>query len=260
MPLTARALVELAGGLRAATALLSRLPVGRAPISAAARRWAAAWFPLVGAGLGAAGAGVLMLARPTGPFLAATLAVAALLLLTGAFHEDGLADTADALGGASDRDRLFAILKDSRIGTYGAAALCMSLLVRVGALARLEDGAPAALVLAQSLSRIPPVWLMASLPHVTPVARSTDVTRPHPLAVSLASVVAVLGVGLALARGWIGPGLALAIALLLGGVFVLAAWRFAARAGGITGDFLGATQQVAEVALLLACVAGSGGD
>src|SRR5687768_15775709 len=129
-PPTGWALV--ASGLRAACMLLTRLPVGRSPIPAEARRWGAAFFPLVGLGLGLLGAALLMALEPRlGTRLAAAIAIAALLLVTGALHEDGLADTADALGGAQDRDRLFAILKDSRLGTYGVLALCLSMFVRI---------------------------------------------------------------------------------------------------------------------------------
>jgi len=114
-------------GLPAAFGFLTRLPVGGFPFSPDELRWSSAHFPLVGAVLGAALAAVMMLSARAGTVVAATLAVSAGMLLTGAFHEDGLADTADALGGATDRDKLFVILRDSRIGSFGAAALCMAL-------------------------------------------------------------------------------------------------------------------------------------
>src|SRR5438045_786510 len=109
-------------GLRAAIVFLTRVPAGGFPYREPEWRWAPAWFPLVGAGVGAVAGGVAWLAAGAGSLVAGALAVIASLLVTGAFHEDGLADTADALGGAYDREKLFAILKDSRIGSFGGAA------------------------------------------------------------------------------------------------------------------------------------------
>jgi adenosylcobinamide-GDP ribazoletransferase len=102
--------------------------------------------------------------------VASVATVAALALVTGAFHEDGLADTADALGGAFDREKLFAILKDSRIGSFGATALILVLLLRIAALAKLGPMAAGGLLLGQTLSRTTPVWMMAALPYATPAA------------------------------------------------------------------------------------------
>lgn len=245
------------GGLRASFMLMTRLPVGTAPLSIAARRWAAAWFPLVGAVVGAAGAAVFAgVHARLGGFLAATLALSMTAALTGALHEDGLADTADALGGARDRERLFAILKDSRIGTYGALTLMLGLLLRIGALDRLADDAPSALLLASVLPRFGLVWLMATLPYVTPsaVSRSADVARAGrgALMVAHALTAALLAAGIGMGALSLRTVVAalVAVALCLG----LAGWRFRARAGGITGDFLGAAEQVGEVAVLLTCL------
>jgi adenosylcobinamide-GDP ribazoletransferase len=234
-------------------ALLTRVPVGAAPLSAHDLRRAPACFPLVGLGLGAGAALAFRALAPAGPFVAGAVAVGLLLLLTGALHEDGLADTADALGGAppGDRARLFAILKDSRIGSFGAAALGLSLLLRVLALGALGDRAPAALVFVAAASRAFPVWLMAALPYVTPVetARSGDAVRAGWTQATVATACALL-----FALGWGVPhlGPAALLALWAAGVATaLLGWRFWVRAGGITGDFLGATQQVAEVVLLV---------
>ncbi|HWL86801.1 MAG TPA: adenosylcobinamide-GDP ribazoletransferase, partial [Polyangiaceae bacterium] len=133
-------------GVRAAVTVLTRLPVGGFPYSDAEWRWSAAYFPLVGGALGVVLGGVWLLSVRAGFVVAAVIAVAASLLLTGAMHEDGLADTADALGGAADRERVLAILKDSRIGAFGSAALTVALLLRVALLARLGASAPIALV------------------------------------------------------------------------------------------------------------------
>jgi adenosylcobinamide-GDP ribazoletransferase len=243
----------LVRAVRAAVVFLTRVPLGGFPYREAEWRWAPAWFPLVGAAVGAVAAVVSWLARGAGPFAAAALAVSAAMLVTGAFHEDGLADTADALGGAYDREKLFVILKDSRIGSFGAAALVMSLVLRVALLAQLGPAAPLALVLSGALSRVPPVWLMAALPYVTSpeAARSRPVARGGPAqalwATGVAAAIAAGSHAFTLSGALAAAGVALGSALVCG-------WRFQVRAGGITGDFLGATQQVAECALLLALV------
>jgi adenosylcobinamide-GDP ribazoletransferase len=249
-------------GARAAFVFLTRVPLGGFPYAEADWRWASGWFPLVGLALGAAEAVVFVATRRAGPWAAAALAVVAGLLLTGAFHEDGLADTADALGGAYDRENLFRILKDSRVGSFGAAALAMALLLRVALLARLDGGAPAALAAAQCLSRAPPVWLMAALPYVTAdeAARSRLLARAGAPQAALAAALAALAAAAlwraGALRGAELPALALAAAVTP----VVCGRRFVARAGGITGDFLGATQQVGECALLLALALARGGD
>jgi adenosylcobinamide-GDP ribazoletransferase len=237
-------------GLRAAMVFLTRVPVGGFPYRDAEWRWAAAWFPLVGGAVGAVAGGVAWLAAGAGAFVAGALAVIASLLVTGAFHEDGLADTADALGGSYDRDRLFAILKDSRIGSFGGAALVMSLVLRVALLARLGADAPVALVLVGAVSRVPPVWLMVALPYVSVDSRSRPVTRGGAPQAALATALAagVLGA----AHAVLSPVAVLAMVAVSLGTAMLCGWRFHVRAGGITGDFLGATQQVCEAALLLA--------
>jgi adenosylcobinamide-GDP ribazoletransferase len=248
-------------GLPAAFGFLTRLPVGGFPYSPDELRWSSAYFPLVGAVLGAALAAVMMLSARAGTVVAATLAVSAGMLLTGAFHEDGLADTADALGGATDRDKLFVILRDSRIGSFGAAALCMALLLRVALLSALSGAAPLALVLTQSLARLPPVWMMALLPSVSPEgARSSAIAGAGGSQVAVASGWVALLFGSAFAANLIE-------ARLLAGLLVVAALtaaacavRFLRRAGGLTGDFLGATEQVLECALLLTLALWRGGD
>jgi len=239
-------------GLRAAVVFLTRVPAGGFPYRDAEWRWAPAWFPVVGAGVGAVAGGVAWLSAGAGPLVAGALAVIASLLVTGAFHEDGLADTADALGGAYDRDRVFAILKDSRIGSFGGAALVMSLVLRVALLDRLGPAAPLALVMVGAASRVPAVWLMAALPYVSVDSRSRPVTRGGPVQAVVATVLAagVLGA----AHSGLSPMAVLAVVAVSLAAAMLCGWRFHVRAGGITGDFLGATQQVGEAGLLLALV------
>jgi adenosylcobinamide-GDP ribazoletransferase len=240
-------------GARAAFVFLTRIPVGGFPYTEDDFRWAAAYFPLVGAVIGALTGLVVHALWFAGARPAAIVGLAVSMLLTGAFHEDGLADTADALGGAYDRDKLFVILKDSRIGAFGAAALVVALLLRVALLARLGADAPVALVLAECLSRTPPVWLMGALPYVTPDgARSRPVARAAAPQVAVATLWPLALAAALVATGW----LALPHAALVGAVALASAlvcgWRFHVRAGGLTGDFLGATQQVALCAVLLA--------
>jgi adenosylcobinamide-GDP ribazoletransferase len=247
------------GGLRAAIMLLTRIPAGGV-VSAAGRQWAAGWIPLVGAVLGGIGALLLAVLQPRlGGHLGAAVTIGLLLLLTGAIHEDGLADTADALGGGRDRERVIAILKDSRIGTYGALALVLCLLVRIDSLAQLQARAPAAYLLAAVLSRASMVWLMAALPYVTPanVARSADLVMLRPGAVALASVTALGTVAVVYALGWLStPALATAVATCAA-ITLLSGWRFYARLGGVTGDFLGAAEQLGEVGILMAVLLAS---
>ena len=154
-------------GARAAVVFLTRLPVGGFPYTEAEWRWSSAWLPAVGALVGAASAGVWLLLEPAGAAVAAAFAVTASVLLTGGFHEDGLADTADALGGGADPETVLRILKDPRVGSFGALALVVSVLLRVALLASLARAAPVALVVAHTLARVGPVWLMVTLAYVT---------------------------------------------------------------------------------------------
>jgi len=247
---------------RAATTFLTRIPVGGFPFSEDERRWSPAYFPAVGAALGAAQALVFVVAAPLGPRPAAILAVGAGLLLTGAFHEDGLADTADALGAATHApERLLEVLKDSRIGTFGAAALITSLGLRFALLAELGPHAALGLVLAQGLSRVPPVWQIATLPYVTEPgrARSQGVVQAGTPQAWLATGFGALLLIVAASRPWLSIGSLLALAVALVAVGLGTASRYRARAGGITGDFLGATQQVGELVVLVVLVAARAG-
>lgn len=215
-------------------------------------------FPLVGALVGAVGAAVLAGAAQLWPaWVAAVLALAATVALTGGFHEDGLADTFDALGGVVPRDRALAIMKDSRIGSYGALALVLSLLLRATLLAVLATrpvlGIVAALLASHAFARAAAVGVMVSLPY----GGDAEHAKAKPLALAVAPR------NLCLALGWCSL---LALALVALGVQVprlLAAAAAAAiaallmrqwlqrRLGGYTGDGLGATEQLVEIAVLL---------
>ncbi len=243
-------------GARAAFVFLTRVPVGGFPYTAEEWRWASGWFPLVGMVLGVVCAAVWVLASPLGPWVAAMAALVVSILLTGAFHEDGLADTADALGGAAhDREKIFVILKDSRVGAFGALALVISIAFRLVLLAGLGAAAPAALVLAHCLARVGPVWLMAALPYVSGAdAKNRQVARARAAQAAMATAV---GVGVCALTGGAPVGAAgvLAATGAMTAATVLCGWRFRARAGGVTGDFLGAAEQVNEILILMALLA-----
>ncbi|MDP9035380.1 MAG: adenosylcobinamide-GDP ribazoletransferase, partial [Myxococcota bacterium] len=167
-------------GARAAFVFFTRVPVGGFPYRPEEWRWAAAHAPLVGLVLGSAlGALDCLLLRPLGGLPSAAIVLAVSLLLTGAFHEDGLADTSDALGGGYDAAKVLAILKDSRIGAFGGAALSVSIVTRAALLAQLGGGAAWALPIVGCAARVGPVWLMACLPYATAPeqAKSRDLTR-----------------------------------------------------------------------------------
>jgi len=190
-----------------------------------------------------------------GPWLAAILSVAAMTLTTGAFHEDGLADTADSFGG-STREKRLEIMRDSRIGSFGACALFLSLALRIGALAALAsriDGGAAmgAVLVVASLSRTAGLMPLVFLPPARRDGVSQSIGQPAPetfwLAAGIAGGIAVI-LGALAGLPPFGIALMLALSALSGVAFI----RFAARhLGGQTGDIAGAAQQVAEIAALI---------
>lgn len=238
-------------GMRAAFVFASRVPLGGFPYRTPDWHWAAAHLPLVGIFVGASAAAVFELARvlELGRLLSATLAVGASVWLTGAFHEDGLADSADGLGGAHGGKRALEIMKDSRIGTYGAAALCLSLLTRVAASSELGPDGWFAFVYVHCLARIGPVWLLATQPRVGEEAgsksRSLFSTRRVHVSVAVGWGLCCTTLGASL--GWLPSPAALLTPLALLSVALAAARYLRAAVGGINGDLLGATEQVGEI-------------
>ena len=238
-------------GVAAALVFGTRIPVRGVTLDATDFEGALAYFPLVGFGIGglvaAASAGLGGLSPLTRGFLC----VAMSMLLTGALHEDGLADTADALGGAQTRSDVLRILKDSQIGTYGAAALVVSIALRATLIADLGIHSAVGLGLAHGLARCPPVVLAWSLPYVTRdgVSKSRDVARPSLEHVGIA--IFLCAVALAIARR-VGAPLGCVGALVVGLVTVVLGCRatFRATLGGVTGDLLGASEQISEVLVL----------
>lgn len=242
------------GDLPAALGLLTRLPVPVDGARAAARGARAAWaWPLAGVAVAAlavaAGGAALGLGLP--PVLAAAVVVAVQVAITGAMHEDGLADSADGLWGGWDRDRRLAIMKDSHSGTYGVIALVLSLIARWAAVAALmaAPGWGWAIVAVAATSRAGMAVLSGALPVARPGGLSGRVGRPP-----AATVRAAVGIGFVVALVATG-GSALAIAVWT--ALVLAGWAAIARAkiGGQTGDILGAGQQLAEITGLCVLVA-----
>ncbi|WP_439155080.1 adenosylcobinamide-GDP ribazoletransferase [Yoonia sp.] len=240
--------------LPAALGLLTRLPVLLQPDRAMARGAAAAWaYPVAGIVIGVVVAAsislLLSLGLPGG--IVAALALTVSIVLTGAMHEDGLADTADGLWGGWDRARRLAIMKDSHIGTYGVLALGLTLLLRWLALTALVATGSywAALIGAAALSRGGMVVLMGMMPNARDGGLSHHVGRPAAPTVWLAVVLAGL-------TGLICLGFS---AILLAGLAVIACGLIArAKIGGQTGDILGATQQISEICVLLYVVAALG--
>lgn len=201
--------------------------------------------------------------QPYAALVCAALSTAATVVLTGGFHEDGLADVADGLGGSADRGRALDIMKDSRIGAFGAMALCLALASKLALLAMLGHRglavALAALAGAHVVSRFWPLLLVRTLPHVGNEA--TSKSKPLADRITLGALLAAgcwAAPALVLAAWLLGPAPALA-ALGASGVaaWVLRAW-FARRLQGFTGDCLGAVQQVAEIAFYLGCAAAAG--
>ena len=227
--------------------LLTRIPMPAHQHSGAGSAWS---WPLIGAtlGLGAAALAELGLWLGLAPAPLAALLLIVLALGTGALHEDGLSDTADGLLGGRDRARRLEIMKDSRIGSYGALALILICLLQWSALSALlprQDSARA-LIVACALSRLPMVWLMALMPNARPSGISASSGRPSPLSACAATAVALLlGVGL------LGPAV-LAVLLAMALPSLLLVWAAQRLIGGQTGDILGASQQLGFAAALLA--------
>ncbi|MBS7541281.1 adenosylcobinamide-GDP ribazoletransferase [Ancylobacter lacus] len=254
---------ELLCALPPALRFLSRLPVPVMPFETKLDihlppdldRLAPA-LPLAGALIGALGAAVLVAALLAGlpPLVAATMGVAALVIATGAFHEDGLADFADGMGGMTAERRL-AIMKDSRVGSFGVLALVISILLRVAALDGLAADAPvlaaAGLIAASGAARLAGVHVL----HALPPARADGMASTAG-AVGRAAMLRAGAVALILCAALVLPGLgllALLAALAAGGLATLLVERSArARLGGQTGDVAGAATQAAEIAFLLA--------
>jgi adenosylcobinamide-GDP ribazoletransferase len=247
---------RLAGDLTVALSFYTRLPSPHGRTDAGEGLARASWAaPVAGAVVGAIGALGYALAHAAGlgPLPAAGLALVATLVVTGALHEDGLADTADAFGaGASPENRL-AIMRDSRIGTFGACALILSIGLRWAALASLAGPtrAAAALIAAHAAARAMPPLLMLLIAPARPDGLSASAGLPPADSAAAAALLglAALVLGLGLANGLIAAAL-LAVCLLA------MRWLALDKVGGQTGDVLGALEQVCEIVVLLVAARG----
>lgn len=229
-----------------ALALLTRIPVRAGFERSAQSAWA---FPLAGLAVGLVAGAVATIAGwfGLGAGLIAGFALAALVITTGAMHEDGLADCADGFWGGFDRARRLEIMRDSRIGAYGVLALILALLLRFTALSSLahEDVIVTGMIAAAMLSRAAMPYLMALLPHARQDGLSVTTGRPPRDAASLGAVIAFL-------LSWIVVGFVptiLASSAIVATTYAVA--RIAkTKIGGQTGDVLGATQLLGEIVAL----------
>jgi adenosylcobinamide-GDP ribazoletransferase len=234
----------------------SRLPIPPAEHTTQFRLAATAW-PLSGLVVALAPAGVLLLASLAGvpAIISATLSVALLIVLTGGLHEDGLADVADGFGGGGDKAKKLAIMRDSRLGTYGAVALVMTLIVRIfGLAAILSVSLPAAFAAVLAVAVASRSLALAHWHALLPAREdglAVRAGRPDWLALLIGMSTGVLALVLLLPFAGGPVFFAAAIASLgIVGFTHLARWQI----GGHTGDTIGASQQIGE-ALLLAGLA-----
>ncbi|HKF00200.1 MAG TPA: adenosylcobinamide-GDP ribazoletransferase [Actinomycetes bacterium] len=225
---------------------LTRLPLPEVPMHAGDLRRASPLFPLVGLVVAGFGTGVrAALGPPLGPVTAGLAAVAAMIAVTGALHEDGLADTADGLWGGFDRERRLAVMRDSRAGTYGVLALLAVVGLRAALLAPLDlAGFARAAACGHVLGRAATVALARLLPPAAP-GRGAELTGPLGGGRGAVTALSALLVAVA-ATGWWAAAVLAAAALVLGGC----AGLFRRRLGGITGDTLGAAEQLVELAAI----------
>ncbi len=215
-------------------------------------------FPLAGILIGLIPAAIflILLGLRADSLMAALVALAVQILITGALHEDGLSDTADGIGGGRDREHALTIMKDSRIGSYGAIALVFSIALRAAALAAIAREVPPlaaafAIFAAACLSRAALVWHWHRLPPAKPDGIAASSGQPGESAMHVALVTACLFSALFV---WPMFGLLpLVCSLLATGIAVLAFTLYIRRKlAGHTGDTLGAAQQISEIAALCA--------
>ncbi|MET4219246.1 adenosylcobinamide-GDP ribazoletransferase [Bradyrhizobium sp. LB7.2] len=247
----AELLRDIIADLRIAASFVTILPVASSKPAGDGAIARATWaLPVAGLAVGLTGAMVYAIASRFGltPHLAALLALAATALITGALHEDGLADTADGLGGGRTRERKLEIMRDSRIGTYGVCALILSFGLRWSALAAIAN--PWAVMLAMCAAHIAaragvPAF-MSQVAPARPDGLSASAGSPPGRSVAIAIAVGTLALALTL-----GPGKALVSLILLSLAGLMLARLAIRQIGGQTGDILGAFEQSGEILILL---------
>jgi adenosylcobinamide-GDP ribazoletransferase len=226
---------------------MTRIPISGLPYRSGALAGAAKFFPVVGLAIGLMAAAIhhLLAAHLERQLLAMVLLVF-LILITGGLHEDGLADSADAFGGGRSKEQILSIMRDSRIGSYGAIAVTVSLLARFILLSNIASvRLPGVLIAASVLCR----WTSLPLGFLLPYAQKDNGLGGHVAgrlrlsSVAWATLFAVGGVAAGLGRDSLGPWLT---TILLTAVSAL---YFKMRIGGITGDCFGAANQITEIAI-----------
>ena len=254
---------SIVDALRASLSFYSRLPVGASQDGYAMPDFAGALWatPVAGAIIGAIGGGLALAARSMhlSPLVAACVAIAGIVVATGALHEDGLADMADGFGASATRERKLAVMRDSRLGAYGVIALVLTLLVRVGALAVVIDRgvflAALALVSVGALSRVAGLTPMLTLPPARDDGLGASAAAPSGPAVRRAALIACC-LGFLPVLGGVSFAQALLMQLAAFGAAAGVAQLARRQIGGYTGDVLGGAQQAAEAAALIALSAG----
>ena len=239
--------LSLVADLQVAASLLTRIPVGTCSDPRDLSRSAWAW-PMIGLAVGtmAGLVGGSTLALTGSANMAAFVALIVLVVLTGALHEDGLADSVDGLVGGKDRHACLRIMKDSQIGAFGTTALVMALLGRWIGITMIDS--PGSMILSLAVIGAVSRTVMVAVAHLVPLARpdglSATVGTPS-RAVTVAAILIALAASLAL-------GVAGVAALIAAIVVTVPICQFAkSRIGGQTGDIIGATQQCSEMAALL---------
>ena len=243
--------------IRLACQMLTRFPAARGVDYAPALDAAAVrYYPCVGILVGLAGGAAFATAHgPLGPPLAAVLAIVASVLLTGAMHEDGLADTADGIGGGHSAEHALEIMRDSRIGVYGVLALILVVGAKASALASLPPWVGFAILIAtHGLSRWSVILVITTTRYVRTSGTASPVAGPVSSPTHLISGGTAIAC-LALAAFATSPQAAagVLVGLACGHVAIRAA--FQAKLKGYTGDCLGATQQVSELGAYLGLLA-----
>jgi adenosylcobinamide-GDP ribazoletransferase len=251
----AELLRDIIADLRIAVSFVTILPVASSKPAGDGAIARATWaLPVAGLAVGLIGGLVYAIASRFGltPHLAALLALAATALITGALHEDGLADTADGLGGGRTRERKLEIMRDSRIGTYGVCALILSFGLRWSALAAIANPWAVALALcaAHAAARAGLPAFMSLVAPARPDGLSASAGSPPGRSIAIAIAVGTLALALTL-----GPGKALVSLILLSLAGLMLARLAIRQIGGQTGDILGAFEQTGEILILLVAAA-----
>ncbi|MEM7432602.1 MAG: adenosylcobinamide-GDP ribazoletransferase [Pseudomonadota bacterium] len=240
-----------------AVQFLTRLPIATDSAYSSQRMAASVrYYPLVGVFIGAIAAALFFAADYVFPMVVAIILSTVLtILLTGAFHEDGLADTFDGVGGGLTRERALEIMKDSRIGTYGGLALVSMLALKVAALTGLTPAAiTVCLIAGHGLSRWSSVVVIATSDYV----RASGTAKPTAEGIGAGSMLFASVVALACIAGIAYLLSPLAAAGAVAGLVVghgVMRWIYQPKIGGYTGDCLGAVQQVSEVGIYLGVLA-----